>query len=88
MRSYDVDVRADWADEDRQIDDRRGVGLRESDGEEFPFEEAIEEAEVAYVTGATSGLSTSLAAATARLLKMATEAGALTAFGLCYDPGQ
>lgn len=104
LRGYDVDVRVDWADGGRQglafhergapprgdqrLDDRAGVALGDLDPEGVPFEAALEGAEGTYVTGATPGLSTPVAAATARLLKAATDAGALTAFGLRYDPGQ
>jgi 2-dehydro-3-deoxygluconokinase len=48
--------------------------------------DAVDGADIAYVTGATPALSTELAGATARFLKTANDGGATTAFSLEYRP--
>lgn len=99
LRSYELDLHVDWRAEgrqgltfleqaggprnDRRVDDRASAALTGASGEELPLD-VVREAAGAYVTGATTGLSTSLAAASARFLKEASDAGALTAFGLRY----
>lgn len=101
LQSYDLDVRVTWTDEGRQgltflehaggprgdqrIDDRRDAVVTGVDEDDLPLA-TIRDASGVYVTGATTGLSTPLAAASARFLKEASDAGALTAFGLRYRP--
>lgn len=101
LRRYDLDLRVAWADEgrqglafleragvprgDRRIDDRADAAVTRVGDDDLPLA-AVREAAGVYVTGVTPALSTPLAAATARFLKEASDAGAMTAFGLRYHP--
>lgn len=71
--------------EGERIEDRERSAIARAEATDLTFD-GLSEATGAYVTGATPGLSTPLAAATARFLKRAGDAGAHTAFGLAYRP--
>ncbi|WP_435196051.1 PfkB family carbohydrate kinase [Natronomonas sp. EA1] len=100
LRGYDIDTRVTYRAgrqglsfvepgaaprEPERVEDRAGSALARAEEGDLTFE-SLEAATGAYVTGATPGISTPLAAATARFLKGAHDAGAHTAFGLHYRP--
>jgi 2-dehydro-3-deoxygluconokinase len=100
LRGYDLEVVVDWAEgrqgltfyepgnaprEEVRVDDRLDSAVTELSMNELPLER-VEQADTAYVTGATPGLSNDLAGATARFLKTATEADTRTVFSLAYRP--
>ena len=100
LRGYDLDVRVSWAEgrqgltfyergvsprEAERVDDRRAAAATSLSMDALPLD-AVREADIAYVTGATPALSTELAGATARFLKTANDGGATTAFSLEYRP--
>lgn len=100
LQGYDLDVRVSWGTGrqgltfherggaprgDDRVDDRTRVAAASLSMEDLPLE-PIEEADLAYVTGATPALSNDLAGATAQFLKTASDAGARTALSLEYRP--
>lgn len=100
LRGYDLDVRVSWGEGrqgitfherggpprgDDRVDDRTGAAAASLSMDDLPLE-AVREADLAYVTGATPALSNDLAGATAQFLKTASDAGAKTAFSLAYRP--
>lgn len=69
------------------VEDRAGAAVEGHEGEAVPAE-LLSDSGVVYVTGATAARSTTLAGATAKVLRGAAEAGAMSAFGLRYEPAQ
>jgi len=99
QRQYGLDVDVSWGDDGRQgltfyergsrpredvrIEDRDDSAVTNASAESLPLGRATE-ADGAYATGVAPAISPPMARAAATFLKRATDAGALTAFGLDY----
>lgn len=101
LRAYGLDVNVTWGDgrqgltfyeraepprQDVRLEDRADSAILSASAEGLPLELA-DEADCAYATGVAPAISPPMAGAAATFLKRASEAGALTAFGLNYNPG-
>lgn len=101
LRAFGLDVRVTWGDgrqgltfyehaaaprDDVRIEDRADSAILNASADALPLELA-DEADCAYATGVAPAISPPMAGAAATFLKRASDAGALTAFGLNYNRG-
>lgn len=99
LRAYGLDVHVSWGEgrqgltfyedagpprEDIRIEDRADSSVLQASAEGLPLEIA-DDADCAYATGVAPAISPPMAGAAATFLKRASEAGAVTAFGLNYN---